>query len=310
MMRSISIMAPDFDVSGVQLVTELNNLRRLLRAVLGEPPLQPFRIGLELMHDTLFMSRWTTELRHAPNNPSIGYGHSFERACCSYDEPLQASASHHRIISYTLGGLNCLVQYDANAYHCDCHGPGTELDSSASTPEGQQPEGGDAAEDEPSPATASTPMTAQMQTASGLTIRRMGSPITSSCLLELKTAKANANGKDHVIDPLPKLWLSLQTRLLAAKHKEGVFEPGTLKRLEHNVQAWRREHQAPLQQFVAVLKQIIGCMKERQTGGGHVRAAILYEPRDSKGSLAIYEQADEIRMLPKDLEAKLKPSGG
>ena len=54
---SLRICRPDFDFSRINLVTQLNNLRKLFRYVRGKEQ-DAFRIDIELIDMTLFMNRF------------------------------------------------------------------------------------------------------------------------------------------------------------------------------------------------------------------------------------------------------------
>lgn len=69
----------------------------------------------------MFFTRWEQsyiQLISGSLNP--GYGHEFEKAFTVLDNDLADSASHHRIIQYNLGGMNCIVRFEADAYFEDC----------------------------------------------------------------------------------------------------------------------------------------------------------------------------------------------
>jgi len=70
-----------------------------------------WRIDVDLVCDTMFFSRWeASNVRLITGASQSGHGHSFEKAFAAFDNELSDSMSHHRIVRYTLGGLECMVR--------------------------------------------------------------------------------------------------------------------------------------------------------------------------------------------------------
>lgn len=66
---------------------------------------------------------------------NFGYGHEFEKAFTIFDQDLTNSSSHHRIVQCNLGGMNCLVRFEADAYFDDCPTSSSHSPSSKSPAE-------------------------------------------------------------------------------------------------------------------------------------------------------------------------------
>ncbi len=88
--------ADTFDWSAIDVVTDRNGLRRLLRWISGGTE-KNFRIDLQLAgKKTMLMVRWEKEA----TSPFLGYtyGHNYFNGAAK--KPHEESTSHHRIISY------------------------------------------------------------------------------------------------------------------------------------------------------------------------------------------------------------------
>ncbi|KAL8377610.1 hypothetical protein RB595_008346 [Gaeumannomyces hyphopodioides] len=81
----------------------------------------PHRLDLQWREPgTLYLSPWAndTRFRH-----SWGKGRGFESKTRKFNQShpdLMRSSSHHQVVSYSLGGLRCVVQAEVDAYSCEC----------------------------------------------------------------------------------------------------------------------------------------------------------------------------------------------
>jgi hypothetical protein len=82
-----------------------------------------FRIDAELYNGTVMMTRWEHLKESMSQTPLCrGYGVNFEMACTTQEGRLAKSSSHHRVVSYSLGGMKLVVQCEADACDCRCQG--------------------------------------------------------------------------------------------------------------------------------------------------------------------------------------------
>ncbi|KAK3935175.1 hypothetical protein QBC46DRAFT_398141 [Diplogelasinospora grovesii] len=124
LIRSIQVSNPTHSIFGADIVSNASNLRKLFHIFRNQKQITE-RYDLEWKGDTLFLGKWT-------GDPSLrlsyGHGFGFERETCRYDpdgdaQMLRDSATHHRVVGYKFGGLQCVVQSEVDAYHCDCSHP-------------------------------------------------------------------------------------------------------------------------------------------------------------------------------------------
>ncbi len=108
-------MNPSFKFEDVDVVTDRNNLKKLFNFASGRAR-DSFRIDLEMVQNTLFMTRRDRNTRsfiHMSKHP--GFGHNFERAFTTSEPGLEDSTGHHRVLRYALGHLNCVVRFEVDA---------------------------------------------------------------------------------------------------------------------------------------------------------------------------------------------------
>ena len=88
--------ADTFGWSAIDVVTDRNGLRRLLRWISGDDT-KAFRIDLQLAgKKTLLMIRWEKEV----TNPFLGFTYGNNYLNGSAKKPREDITNHHRIISY------------------------------------------------------------------------------------------------------------------------------------------------------------------------------------------------------------------
>jgi hypothetical protein len=109
-------MQPSYSLLPISLVTDRNSLRKLLDFASGRPG-GNWRIEVELIEETLFLTRWEKNpVRIITGSFHSGHGHEFENAFLKFEEGLEESSSHHRIEEYEIGGMKWVVRFEADGY--------------------------------------------------------------------------------------------------------------------------------------------------------------------------------------------------
>ncbi|KAK2465269.1 hypothetical protein APHAL10511_002623 [Amanita phalloides] len=104
--------ADAFDWPAVDIVTDRNAFRKLLRWIDGDDK-NAFRIDLQLVgKKTLLMTRWANEV----TEPFRGYTYGLHYFNESTKKPHRESTGHHRIISYNWNGLNVVLRSTVDAF--------------------------------------------------------------------------------------------------------------------------------------------------------------------------------------------------
>ena len=79
-----------------------------------------WRTDVDLVGDTMFFSRWeASTVEYITGALESGHGHSFEKSFTTFHDDLKDSTSNHRIVRYNLGGLECMVRFEVDAYADD-----------------------------------------------------------------------------------------------------------------------------------------------------------------------------------------------
>jgi hypothetical protein len=111
--RALYISHPSFDIASVDVVTDRNNIRKLLGAInprWNGYKREDFTIHVEVTNNTAILCRNETKtVEYIGPNEFKGYGHSFEKKCTT--QQVSGSTGHHRIISYSFGGMKFVIRY-------------------------------------------------------------------------------------------------------------------------------------------------------------------------------------------------------
>lgn len=267
-------MSPKTQLNEVDIIANRNSLRKLLDFVAAKRQ-EPFCMGLCMVKDTLFISRKEKMARMIIHGyANSGYGHAFEEAFCTPGNGLNGSGSHHRVIRYPLGHLDCVVRFEVDAY----------FDESNNTT--QQP-----IEDL---ATAISQMTVNPHmvstTNSAMKVIQRGTFIDPSKLAEIKARKA-----ERINDAMPQLWFGRTPYLLVGKHVQGRFHSTTCTQVERQFGAWEENNQNNLRKLVALLAELKRSVQEVEG-----RAAVLiYEERGAP--LQVFRVKNKTDVLPEDV---------
>lgn len=111
----------------VDLVTNRNSLRKLFDLAAYKSS-DSFRIDLSVIHNTLLLIRHERYVREVlgGTRPS-GFGHNFQHAISKPELGLEDTTSHHRVIRYKMGDLNCVVRFEVDV---SCQELGNEENAS------------------------------------------------------------------------------------------------------------------------------------------------------------------------------------
>ncbi|QDS75923.1 hypothetical protein FKW77_002906 [Venturia effusa] len=291
--RSLFAVKPDFDVSAVDLVSDRNNIRKLLKFVnartKGLSAKDKFEIKAEVVGDRTLLFTRVEPKTERWSNGTDNYGHNFEAAITKD----HIGKSHHRIVSYDLGGLKIINRFECDAYLIpEIEPPAVESSiescadsSTAPSPLRRNPPRscrpvttpatlsnllGGLAIATPTPTTGSSLAdsgrvhSSTLATNSsryvpparrGVQIRHQGSLIPASQTIEIKTRAASRVLDYHNI--LTQMWISQTPHLVA-----GYFDPGgCFMKIDCNdmtlqIQEWEKRNESNLQKLLTLIKWI------------------------------------------------------
>ncbi|KAF8417924.1 geranylgeranyl pyrophosphate synthetase [Tirmania nivea] len=301
LLQALYITKPSFDLNKVQIITDRNNLRKLFEVVCGEKH-RDFEIAVEIVNNTALFTRLeqcTSEL--IGRQEFRGYGHEFEKEFTKYPSSVNGSTGHHRIVSYSFGGLNMVVRFEADGALPPARNPvgitkGTPArssglilpDLSSLSLEGRPPRTTPASSGHGTPASTSR-----------LAVMKAGELVPQDRILEIKTrAEHRAIG---IPECMPQLWFSDTRNLFIGLHNRGTFRTINKYQVDEKMTSqWEKLHERQLGQLVDLLGKIIAIAKG-STGRTKVRGVqgrvTLEEWQATHGPAA------RLTRLPEDLRA-------
>ncbi|GAB7331398.1 hypothetical protein MBLNU13_g02821t2 [Cladosporium sp. NU13] len=282
--RALYIENPSFNISPIDVISDRNNIRKLLSFV--DPSSDPhgvkdFSMRMEFVNGTAILHREETKTKEFIGPDEFrGFGHEFEKAYTRNQVPL--STGHYRIVSYRFGGLRFVIRHETDGYVDD----GTSGKASK-----QQTAGDDLSSLLGSMSISQSTVTEDIPSAaSKLKVRQGGRSIALESTLEIKTRVHHKPLK--ITDAAPQLWLSQTPRLVRAYHNRGTFSAPVVEDVSTDIKRWETANQEVLGRLVTLLVSIIA--KSRP----HGQVSIRYSA--SKDRLRV-DQCSGNRMFPEDL---------
>ncbi|PAV16834.1 geranylgeranyl pyrophosphate synthetase [Pyrrhoderma noxium] len=117
LVAAIDQIKPQFDFSSIDIVTDRNNLQKLMKWI-GKrvnPELDDFRIDIQVIGKTVLFVRY--ELRNTERGRrGKTFRKNFDEYLSQYPPGFECSTSNHRIIRYDYGGIQMLVRFKVDAF--------------------------------------------------------------------------------------------------------------------------------------------------------------------------------------------------
>jgi len=165
-----------------------------------------------------------------------GYGHAFEDCVAAREPTLEDSMHHERIVRYELGGLECLVRFEADAY----------LNADGSNESREH-----LAIDLPAPKPSRPVLRPPYKLVHVVSRGRYIDPDLIAEIKSCSTLKFNIN------KTLPQLWFSQTKHLCVGRHKEGlVTEKLETKDMREELKKWEASNQEHLINMIRVIREI------------------------------------------------------
>jgi hypothetical protein len=150
-------------------------------------------------------------------------------ACTSQEGRPAKSSSHHRVVSYSLGSLNLVVQFEADACDCRCQRV-----------------------DEKAQSAALDSMPVRRQPSQGHLPDHLAS---SDCMIEIKSRDHKNKNSDEI---MVQMWLSGRRRLYLGRYIQGLLDTNAMYEgdIDPDVIIWQRQHEGEIACFTGLLEQI------------------------------------------------------
>ena len=254
---AIQAHRPDFDFSALDLITDRRSIRQLYGFVNGDR--KGFLFGIEIVGDTTIFTRDEPKSRETmPRNEFFGYRQSFEEAYIKLHPVAHGSTSHHRLITYTLGGLRFLVRSGTDGYRPIAAG---YLQDTSSSSEDQLTKSIKTVSLKKAlhPTTTTSP-------SDKLLVEKGGFEIPQAAVLELSTHSAT---KPSIIETKmvdlyfaqTSCFVEASFRNIAPGHhvsrQHARFEDIKIQDVTQSSEQWEKEHQDELRRLIDLLKQIV-----------------------------------------------------
>ena len=286
--RALHITDPSFDIRSTDVVTDRNNIRKLLSFIdpsSSKNGLETFTINIEVAKNTVIFCRVETATQEFIHSYEFrGYGHEFEKAYTT--SQISGSTGHHRIISYRFGDLKFIVRHETDGYV----GASAGISSSS-----KEPKKDDLSSLLGSLSLSSTSRPSKATTTgSKLTVKQEGQVIPLESTLEIKTRVYHKHL--NIQEVLPQLWVSQTPKLVRAYHNNGTFQTPQVEDVATPVKEWEERNQTHLGKLAALIKKILDVVKG--CGGS---AMVKYDIGEDK---LIISKVDGKKMLPRDLYSK------
>ena len=284
--RALYVVNPSFDIRSIDVVTDRNNIRKLLSFINPASTrngLEAFTIHIEVVGNTAIFSREETATQEFIGPHEFrGFGHEFERAYTT--NQISGSTGHHRILSYRFSDLNFIVRHETDGYVADSR-----------TMASKEPESDNLSSILGSLSLSQTnnsPGTTLQ--GSKLTVKEEGEVVLLDSTLEIKTRVIHK--PLEIQEVAPQLWISQTLKLVRAYHIRGTFQRTEVEDVATPIKTWEDRNQSDLRKLAALIKKIINDVKE--CGGN---AMLRY---DVNGDKLVIQKFDGKKMLPEDLYLK------
>ncbi|KAI6006617.1 hypothetical protein F5J12DRAFT_927484 [Pisolithus orientalis] len=265
---AVDSLHDDFRYRDFDLVTDRNNLRKLLRCIDGQHE-KTFRIDLDVLGKTCLFTRREETLEETITE-FRGFGHD-----------------HHRIISYDFGGLKVLLRYEVDA----CVESESEDDSFLASFSALSIGATGGASTLPDDSAFSSRFGMKVK----LTSPRSVVPQSSVIEITTRAARRELDWKEAY----PQLYLSQTPYLYLAKHTRGTF--GRVEKFQINskgMAAHAREAEASMAKLEALLSAILKAVRKHGEG---VPLSLVYRA----GELKLYKRKQGTRQpFGKDILSK------
>ncbi|KAI6103155.1 hypothetical protein EDD16DRAFT_1727661 [Pisolithus croceorrhizus] len=282
---AVDSLHDDFRYHNLDLVTDRNNLRKLLRCI-DQQRDKTFRIDIDLLGQTCLFTRREETLVETIQG-FRGYGHQYELAATK-PRGSEGEISHHRIICYDFGRLKVLLRYEVDA----CTKPESEDDSLLASFSALSV----------GTRGASTPSNdSAFSTRFGVKVK-MSSPrsvVPQSSVIEIKTRAVHKelDWKEFY----PQLYLSQTLHLYLAKHTRGTFSPVEKFQLySEGMAVHARGAEAAMAKLEVLLNAILKAVRKHGEG---VPLSLVYRA----GKLQLYKRSKGTgQPFEKDISSKFQ----
>lgn len=254
-----------------------------------------FRIEVELIHYTLFLTRWelnsVTKITDAMNH---GYGYEFEKAFTAVEQGLQGSSGHYRIVQYDLGGIKCLVRCETDAFLLD---GSSSVEITINESDAERPTKRHKITDIGEPTfSESQVLESTKGPAGGIKVVQGGQLVPRSSIIEIKSCNKDINHKMREV--VPQLWFSQTAYLFIGRHKKGLMANVEQVATGPLLQKWEMEQQDQLKKLVALIEKIKNAASSTKAG----KVVLLYDSKEKPQKMRVLVSNRDGSVVSKEVK--------
>lgn len=318
--------SPKTLVRDLQVITTLNNLKKILDAGLGTV-YRSFRIDAQVHGNTLFMSRWD-ENPLKPRADTLGRGRNFAHAVSGSVKGFEDLSNHTKVVELNIDGRRWAVQYTTDAFVYgakDDHASETTEDDATENYATEDGALHTAVEDATATKLAKSPATIEESHATdpqheilagmkkltveqSIRVVKRGKTIPTSRLTEIRSCDSrNSNNKEYI---LSNLWLTGITNVYMGRYLQGgMFNSNSVAQEDWSadVKAWAEANDAKLRRFVTMVDRIREAALLRSQLTDHNSFSLVFDCT-TPDRLVLYRREDGKTMLSEDTIAQSWPT--
>jgi hypothetical protein len=269
-------MNPSYQFHDTDVIADRSNLRKLLDCVAGRNN-GPWRLDLHVIEDTLIIVKRDPKYRQWMDGVQPQYGHNFEKAFTRPGVGMEHATNHYRAIRYSMGPLNVVVRFEADAYY----------------DETEEPAGGNAAPVSGGNSTHDP----QFNFGAPIEVLQRGYVIPTWQMAEMKTSACKP-GDQKPVSCMDQMWFGRTKHLFV-----GIYVPatGVMERIRHEesterLRNWQEGQQENLRKLAGLLKQLKLAVKAEPG----VKSLVLVR-ESSSGPLLLREMDVKEQIINDDL---------
>lgn len=227
-LHAILHQRPYFSTADVDIFGCGNTLTNLLCFAKGEA--RDFVFLVERIGSTTFFVRQSSGTGQQPRS---GYSQDFLRMFTKWDDEVEGSISHHRVVRYEFADLKCVVKSECDAYLEDV------------------------------PTDTVTNDCGQVRNTevrfAGLIVKDRGRSVPQTQTIKIETRSIFSQRPRFTAETISKLWVRHMTHVMVAQHHHGYFakKDCELKNCKREITEWEQQHQRALSKYADILRKLV-----------------------------------------------------
>ena len=203
-----------------------------------------------------------------------------------FDKDLRDSSGHHRVVRYSLGGLQCmcLMRHETDGFI-----------GAIEEPEEQQDGDNSKADDLLGALQSMSIASPRVEATGSVQVLKKGRVVEPSSIIEIKTRSAHR--RLQLDEVTPQLWFAQTPTLFMGYHQNGNFQEVSKREMKTEFEEWEKRQQAHLKNLVALLRKLNAMARATKSG----RCVVVSEGTKSSARMRIFESKGTRAVLPDNI---------